>query len=132
MMELKDEPQLVVPELGQLVPVQVGVARAVEPNVPARRAVERPEQMQQRTLARAGGAYDRHEFAAVDLQLHAAQHFQRLAVAAREHLADPPAFDQRAHSKRIAVTGSRRDAWTEGGRGATLATRRLAARTGNA
>src|SRR5437016_7766086 len=102
MMELTDEPQLAVSVLGELVPIQVGVAGAVEPDVPARRAVERPEEMQQGALARAGRPYDRHEFPAVDLQLHSAQHLQRLAVAAREHLPDP-----RPSSSALTRSGSR-------------------------
>src|SRR2546426_8487524 len=98
MVELKDKPQLAVPQLGELVGIQVGVARAVEPDVPARRAVECAQQVQQRALAGSRSAHDRYELSAVHLELHAAQHFERLAVAAREHLPDRPAFQQRAHS----------------------------------
>src|SRR5207245_14005 len=63
---------------------------------------------------------------------HTAQHLDRLAVAAREHLSDRPTLQQRAHSYRIAVTGSRRDACTAGYSGASIATSRLAAMTESA
>src|SRR3989441_13305606 len=132
MVELKDKPQLAVPQLRELVGIQVGVARAIEPDVPGRRAVERAQQVQQRALARSRSAHDRYELSAVHFQLHAAQHLERLPVAAREHLPDRPALQQRAHSYRIAVTGSRRDAGTAGYRGASIAARRLAAITESA
>ena len=43
-------------------------------------------------------AIETFELAAVDFELHRAQHFERLPVAAGEHLADPPSFEQRGHS----------------------------------
>src|SRR5207302_7136406 len=86
-------------------------------------------QVQQRALARPRGAYDRHEFPTMRLHIHAPQHLQRLAVTAHVDLANPPGFEQGAHSYRIAATGSRRAAWTDGYSGAKVATVRLAAIT---
>jgi hypothetical protein len=41
------------------------------------RRVEAADQMQQRAFARAGRAAQRHEIAARNFQIHAAQHFER-------------------------------------------------------
>jgi len=98
MMELKDKPQLTVPQLGLAQLVEVGVAGAVQPHIAARGPIERPEQVQQRALPRPGRAHDRHEFPAMHLHIHAAEHLQRLAVAAHVDLADPPGLEQGAHS----------------------------------
>ena len=98
MMELKDKAQLAVPQLGEGGRVQVGVARAVEPDVSARGPIQRAEQVQQGALPGSRRAHDGDELAAVDLELHGAQHLERLAVAAGEYLADPPGFEQRRHS----------------------------------
>jgi len=98
MMELKDEAQLGVPQLGQGVGVQVGVAGAVEPDIAAGGPVQGAEQMQQRALPGSGRADDGNELAAVHLELHRAQHFERLPVAAGEHLAHAASLEQRGHS----------------------------------
>src|SRR2546428_2109946 len=126
MMELEDKAQLPVPQLRQGGGVQVGIARAVQPDIAAGGPIQRPEQMQQRALPRPGGAHAGDKLTAVDLELHGAQHLERLPVAARKHLADPPGFEQGGHSQRIAVTGSSRAACIDGYSGASGATTRLA------
>src|SRR5437773_11264436 len=53
--------------------VQVGVARAVQPDIAAGGPIQRPEQMQQRALPRPGGAHDgdeRSEEHTSELQSH--------------------------------------------------------------
>ena len=69
--------------------------------------------MQQRALADAGGADDRHHLAALDVEVEIAQHVQPLA-ADDVGLVQPGDADERHHSNRSACTGSSRDACRDG------------------
>ena len=53
-------------------------ALAVDGDLPARGDVEAADQVEQGGLARAGGAHERHEIAAGDVQVHAVQDFDLL------------------------------------------------------
>jgi len=96
--ELKDEPQLAVAELGQRDRVQIGVAAAVQPDIPAAGAIEGAEQVQQGAFPRARRPHHREHLAAVHVHVHPAEHLERPFVAAAEHLPKPARFDQRVHS----------------------------------
>ena len=98
MVELEDEPQLTVPELGERRRIQVGIAGPVEPDVSPGRPIQRPQEVQQGALPGSRRAHNRHELATADLEVHAAQHLERLAVTASEHLPDAPGREQGRHS----------------------------------
>src|SRR5258705_205391 len=98
MMELEDESHLPVPELGGGAGVEVGVARAVEPDVAAARRVEGAEQVQQGALPRPRGADDGDELPAPHVEIDAAQDLEGLAVAAGVDLPDRPGLEQGVHS----------------------------------
>ncbi len=98
MVELEDESDLPVAELSRGAAIEIGVARAVEPDVAAARRVEGAKQVQQRALPRPGGADDGDELAAPHVEVDAAQHLEGLAVAARVDLPDRPGLEQRVHS----------------------------------
>src|SRR6266480_4988276 len=98
MMKLEHKSQLSVPELRRATHVEIGVARAVQPDVSGRRTVECAQEMQQRTLARARRSDDRYELAAPDLHVDATQDLEELPVAAREHPPDRLRHDERVHS----------------------------------
>src|SRR5258705_11341192 len=110
MMKLKHKSQLSVPEFCRAACVEVGIARPVQPDVAAGRAVECAEQMQQGALPRARRPDDRDELAAPHFDVHAPQDLEHLSVAAREHAPDRLRRQERGHSYRIAVTGSSRAA----------------------
>src|SRR5712671_1625782 len=132
MMKLKHKPELPVPELRRAPRIEVSIARAVEPDVSAGRAVERAEEMQQRALPRSRCPDDRDKFATPDLDVDAPQDLEQLAIASREHASDRSRREQRVHSYRIAFTGSSRAAWVLGYSGARVAITRLAPMTASA
>ena len=86
MMKLKHKAQLAISELREGRGIEIGVARAVEPHIPAGRTIQRAEQVEQRALPSARCADDGNELAPMDLELDRAQDLERLAVTAREHL----------------------------------------------
>src|SRR6267142_5521196 len=97
-MKLEHKSELAVPELRRAAGLEVGIARAVEPDIAGSRAVQRTEQMQQRALPGAGSADDRDELAAPDLDIDAAQDLEHLPIAAREDPADRLGCEERVHS----------------------------------
>jgi len=77
--ELKDEPDVLVSERRERLirhASKVGIADADRPRIGA---IEPPKQVQQRALAHTGGADNRYHLAALDGQIEAAQHMQPLA-----------------------------------------------------
>ncbi len=60
---LEDETKRFVPQISQIVARHLGKGAAVDPHLARCGAVERPDQVHQRRLARAGRAHDRNEFA---------------------------------------------------------------------
>ena len=97
-MKLKHKPQLPVPEFRRAARIQVGIARPIQPDVSAGRAVEGPEQMQQRALPRSRRPDDRDELAAPHFDVDAPQDLEQLSVAAREHPPDRLPREERVHS----------------------------------
>ena len=81
-MELEDEADTTVAETRQLPVRQSKRIDAAERNAPAVGARERPDDLQQRRLARAAGADDRYHLAAHHFERHAAQHLQRTVAFA--------------------------------------------------
>ena len=78
-------------EEGQLAVVHVGDLAALDPHGAGGRHIEAGEDVHERGLAGAGGAHDRRELAARDLEGHATERVDRgfaLAVAAREGVGD--------------------------------------------
>src|SRR6267142_1497776 len=132
MMKLKHKSQLSVPEFCRAACIEVGIARPVQPDVAAGRAVECAEQMQQGALPRARRPDDRDELAAPHFDVHAPQDLEHLSVAAREHAPDRLGRQERVHSYRIAVTGSSRAACMLGYNGARVAITTLAASSASA
>ena len=114
MMKLEHKTELPVPQFRRPARVEIGIARAIQPDVSGRRTVERPEEMEQRAFPCPRGADDRDELPAPHLDVDAGQDLEHLPVAAREDTPDRPAHEERVHSYRIAVTGSSRAAWTLG------------------
>src|SRR5205814_2237936 len=132
MMKLKHKPQLSVPEVCRAACVEVGIARPVQPDVAAGRAVECAEQMQQGALPRSRRPDDRDELAAPHFDVDAPQDLEHLSIAAREHAPDRLGRQERVHSYRIAVTGSSRAACPLGYSRARGAVQILAATTASA
>src|SRR5258706_2989900 len=126
MMKLKHKPQLSVPEFCRAACVEIGIARPVQPDVAAGRAVECAEQMQQGALPRSRRTDDRDELAAPHFDIDAPEDLEHLSIAAREHTPDRLGRQERVHSYRIAVTGSSPAACTPGTNGAKCAVTRLA------
>src|SRR2546425_3935336 len=110
MMKLKHKPELPVPEFRRAPGIEVGIPRPVQPDVSPGRAVERPQQMQQRALPRSRRPDDRDELAASHFDVDASQDLEQLPVAAREHTPDRLAREERVHSYLMAFTGSSRAA----------------------
>src|SRR5256885_16204826 len=132
MVKLEHKSELPVPELRRASGLEIGISRAVQPNIAARGAVERAEQMEQCALARARRADDGDECATPHFHVDAAQNLQQLPIPAREHAADAFGHEERVHSYRMAVTGSSRAAWVLGYSGARVAITTLAAMTASA
>src|SRR5437899_6089561 len=101
MVGLKDESNLAIPKPRQLQCGKRCQVPAVEPNLSRSGRVQPTQAVQQRALARAGGAAQREEFAARHLEIHVAQHFQR-------PFADPISFSDvaRNHQWTVTVPGS--------------------------
>ena len=68
---LEDEPERVAPQARELAVAHRHEVLALELDAPARRAVERAEQLQQRRLARAGRPGDDEELAVANLEVDA-------------------------------------------------------------
>src|SRR5258705_3771414 len=107
-MKLKHKSQLSVPEFCRAACVEVGIARPVQPDVTAGRAVECAEQMQQGTLPRSRRPDDRDELAAPHFDVDAPQDLEQLSIAAREDPPDRLGCQQLVHSYLIQVTSSNR------------------------
>jgi hypothetical protein len=97
-MELEHEADLPVAEPRQRLLIEAVIADAVQLHRSVGRLVERAEDLEQRALARPARADDRHELTAGDLEIHAGQHFDRLAVAPQKDAADAGGFKDGAHS----------------------------------
>ena len=76
LVELEDEADVLVAESGQLLATEAARLRAVYNEAPAIRRVQRADNLEQGGLARAAGAYDRHDLARVDGQVDSLQHLQ--------------------------------------------------------
>src|SRR5206468_5326294 len=98
MMKLEHKAELPVPELRRAARIEIGIARAIQPNVSRRRTVQRPQEVQQRALPSARRADDGDELPASHLDVDAGQDLQQLSVAAREDAPDCPAHEERVHS----------------------------------
>src|SRR5258705_12753496 len=129
MMKLKHKSQPSVPEFCRAACVEVGIARPVQPDVAAGRAVECAEQMQQGALPRPRRPDDRDELAAPHFDVDAPQDLEHLSITAREHAPDRLGRQERVHSYRIAVTGSSPAGCMLGYSGARVAITTLAATT---
>src|SRR5271155_4073174 len=64
-MVLKDEADLFVPKCGEILLLQRKRIPAIQRNFSRGRRLERPENVEQRALAAAGRAHDRHSVAAL-------------------------------------------------------------------
>ena len=95
---LKHEPDLLVPDVGQLIGTQTSDVDAVQPVSAFRGLIQTPEHVHERGLAGAGGPHDRDELARLDRETQAAQrvHFD---VADAIDLPDVFAFNQRGHGR---------------------------------
>ena len=91
---LKHETERLAAQARQFVAIERGDIRSHEAVLPAGRTVETADEVHQGGLARAGCAHDGDEFARIDLQTHAMQHFDR-KIAVAIGLADADQFDQR-------------------------------------
>src|SRR5262245_57980148 len=65
---LKDEPDLLAPDISQLVALESADADAIERVGTGRRYVEAPEDVHQRGLPRAGRSHDRDEVTSIDVE----------------------------------------------------------------
>ena len=72
MVALEDEADAAVPEMGERTGGEGMELVVFEFNFPAIRRVETAEQMKERAFARARGAAQREEFAAIHREVHAA------------------------------------------------------------
>ena len=69
---LKNEPEFAVADIGQLIAIQVRNVRVIEQILAARRAIETAKNIHQGRFARAARAHQSDEFAAPNLERHAA------------------------------------------------------------
>jgi len=107
MMKLKHNPSFPVPEFCRAACVEVGIARPVQPNVAAGRAVEGAEQVQQGALPASDARRSRRTRRAA-LRRRRPQDLEHLSIAAREHAPDRLGRQERVHR-----TGSRSPALAE-------------------
>ncbi len=135
---LEDEAQGVPPEIGPLLGVERADVGAVDRVAPAAGGRERPQHREQRGLAGAGGAHHRHELAAADREIDAADRLHRggaFAVALAQLACSEKIHLQflRCHRVRNAMVGSSREAWMAGTRLARRprATERVTAASGS-
>ena len=105
MMELEHEADLPVPDGGEGLRALLAEDEAVQPHGSGGRDVERPQQVEQRALARAARADDGHELPASHREIQARQDLDRRPVAAAIDLPKTLRLENRAHSWRIASTG---------------------------
>ena len=94
---MKDEPDLLVADVGQLVAVELRNVNAVEKIFSARGPVEAAERVHHRGFARTARAHQRDEFALENFQRHAA-HGLHLDLAGLVGLVDVLQFDDGLHA----------------------------------
>jgi hypothetical protein len=91
---LEDEADLLVADAGAIGEGEVGDLLLVQPIAAFRRGIEQPEDRQQRRLATAGRAGDRHVLAVADLEVDAGEGVG-FDLVGQEDLGHPFELDQR-------------------------------------
>ena len=95
-MILKDEADGAIAEVGQLRLRQGEGVLVAEADAAVRRPVERAEDVQQRTFAGAGRPHHGHGLAALDFEIHVAQHGKRTG---RSGIVFIEVFDAKRHEQ---------------------------------
>ena len=113
-MELEDEAEFPRPQRRECVTAQGAVRGAVEHNLAAAGAVQGPQQVQQRAFPRAARPRDGDHLAPPDGEVHIQQDVQPAYVPGAKPPPQPVGLEERAHSCRIASTGSSRAACVAG------------------